>query len=190
MTVLYSGTHGLIHGMDVLLDAAERLRDRPGVRFLLIGDGVHKPALVERARAVGLGNVEFRPSVPPAELVAEIAAADLCVATTRDHPFCGETIPVKLFDYLACGRPVVAAVSGDAARVVEESGGGVVVPPGDGAALAEAIVGLAGDPERRARLGAAGPAFVAARYSRRAVGTRLVGVLEEVLQALDSPAAG
>lgn len=182
VTVLYSGTHGLIHGMDVLLDAAERLRDRPGVRFLLIGDGVHKPALVERARAAGLGNVEFRPSVPPAELVAEIAAADLCVATTRDHPFCGETIPVKLFDYLACGRPVVAAVSGDAARVVEESGGGVVVPPGDGAALADAIVELAGDPERRTRLGAAGPPFVEARYSRRAVGARLLGVLEEVLR--------
>ncbi len=180
LTVLYSGTHGLIHGMDALLDAAERLRERTDVRFRLIGDGVHKPALVERARAAGLERVEFRPSVPPTELVAEIAAADLCVATTREHPFCGETIPVKLFDYLACGRPVVAAVRGDAARVVEESGGGVVVPPEDGAALAEAIAGLAADPERRARLGAAGPAYVEARYSRRAVGAKLVGVLEEV----------
>jgi lipopolysaccharide/colanic/teichoic acid biosynthesis glycosyltransferase/glycosyltransferase involved in cell wall biosynthesis len=182
VTVLYSGTHGLIHGMDVLIDAAERLRDRADVRFRLIGDGVSKPALVERARAMGLGNIEFRPSVPPAQLVGEIGAADLCVATTRDHPFCGETIPVKLFDYLACGRPVVAAVSGDAARVIEESGGGVVVPPGDGGALAAVIAELAGDPARRARLGAAGPAFVEARYSRRAVGARLVEVLGDVLR--------
>ena len=182
LTVLYSGTHGLIHGMDALLDAAARLRARGDVRFRLVGDGVHKAALEERARAEGLDHVAFRPSVPPAELVAEIAAADVCVATTRDHPFCGETVPVKLFDYLACGRPVVAAVSGDAARVVEESGGGVVVPPGDGAALAAAIAALAADPERRARLGAAGPPFVEARYSRRAVGGRLVGVLEEVLR--------
>jgi lipopolysaccharide/colanic/teichoic acid biosynthesis glycosyltransferase/glycosyltransferase involved in cell wall biosynthesis len=182
ITVLYSGTHGLIHGMDALLDAAERLRGRADVRFRLVGDGVHKAALVERAQAAGLGNVEFRPSVPPAELVAEIAAADLCVATTRDHPFCGETIPVKLFDYLACGRPVVAAVRGDAARVVEDSGGGVVVPPGDGAALAAAIEELAGDPARRERLGAAGPPFVEARYSRRAGGARLAGLLGEVLR--------
>ena len=181
LTVLYAGTHGLIHGMEVLLDAAERLRSRTDIRFLLVGDGVAKPGLERRAREAGLAQVEFRPSVAPERLVEEIHAADVCVATTRDHPFCGETIPVKLFDYLACGRPVVAAVSGDAARVVEESGAGLVVAPGDGVALADAFVALADDPERRAALGAAGPAFIEARYSRRAVGTTLVTLLEEVV---------
>ncbi len=181
-TVLYAGTHGLIHGMEALLDAAERLRARRDVRFLLVGDGVAKPGLERRAREAGLEQVEFRPSVAPERLVEEIHAADVCVATTRDHSFCGETIPVKLFDYLACGRPVVAAVSGDAARVVEESGGGVVVPPGDGAALAEALAALAADPARCAALGAAGPAFIEERYSRRAVGTKLVALLEQVLR--------
>jgi O-antigen biosynthesis protein WbqP len=182
LTVLYAGTHGLIHGMDVLLDAAERLRARSDLRFLLVGDGVAKPGLERRARETGLGQVEFRPSVAPERLVEEIHAADVCVATTRDHPFGGETIPVKLFDYLACGRPVVAAVSGDAARVVEESGGGLVVPPGDGAALADALVALADDPVRRAVLGAAGPAFIEERYTRRAVGTKLVALLKEVVR--------
>jgi lipopolysaccharide/colanic/teichoic acid biosynthesis glycosyltransferase/glycosyltransferase involved in cell wall biosynthesis len=182
-TVLYAGTHGLVHGMEVLLDAAERLRDRPGMRFLLVGDGVAKPALEREAAERGLANVEFRASLPPAQLVDVIRDADACVATTRAHVFSGETIPVKLFDYLACGRPVVAAVSGDAARVIEASGAGEVVPPGDGAALADALRRLEADPARRRALAEAGPPFVDREYSRRRIGERLVRVLEDAHRA-------
>jgi lipopolysaccharide/colanic/teichoic acid biosynthesis glycosyltransferase/glycosyltransferase involved in cell wall biosynthesis len=182
-TVLYAGTHGLVHGMDVLLDAAQRLRDRPELRFVLVGDGVAKPELERRAAELGLTNLEFRASLPPARLVEVIHAADVCVATTRDHEFSGETIPVKLFDYLACGRPVVGAVCGDAADLVRASGGGEVVRPGDGAALAAALRRLADDPARRAALSAAGPPFVEREYSRRVVGERLVRIVEEADRA-------
>ena len=178
-TVLYAGTHGLIHGMEVLLDAGERLREHPEVRFRFVGDGVFKPELERRARASGLSAMSFEPSQPPERLVDIIRDADLCVATTRAHELCGETIPVKLFDYLACGRPVVAAVSGDAAEVVRGSGGGVVTAPGDGAALAQAIIELAGDPERRAQMGRSGAQYVERHYSRRVGGETLVRVLEE-----------
>jgi putative colanic acid biosynthesis glycosyltransferase WcaI len=177
--VLYAGTHGLVHGMEVLLDAAERLKDRDDLEFVFVGDGVAKPALEARAAQANLTRVTFHPSVAPERLVEWIQAADVCVATTRDHPFCGETIPVKLFDYLACGRPVVAAVRGDAADVVLASGGGVVVEPGDGASLAGALTALADDPARCAVLGAAGPPFVARQYSRKALGDRLVAIVEE-----------
>jgi lipopolysaccharide/colanic/teichoic acid biosynthesis glycosyltransferase/glycosyltransferase involved in cell wall biosynthesis len=182
-TVLYAGTHGLVHGMEALMDAAERLKDRSEIRFLLVGDGVAKAELERRAREQQLQHVEFRPSEPPERLVETIRAADVCVATTRAGQFYGETIPVKLFDYLACGRPVVAAVTGDAADVVERSGGGVVVEPGNGGALAEALVELAGKPERRRELGRAGPPFVEANYSRHAAGARLETVLREVERA-------
>ena len=179
LTVLYAGTHGLVHGMEALLDAAERLRARPDLRFLLVGDGVAKPGLERRAAERGLDNIEFRGSLPPVDLVRVIHDADVCVATTRDHVFSGETIPVKLFDYLACGRPVVGAVSGDAAEVLAASGAAEIVKPGDGAALAAALVRLADDPARRAALAAAGPAFIQERYSRRAIGERLVRLIEE-----------
>lgn len=182
-TVLYAGTHGLVHGMDVLLDAAARLKGRDDIRFLLVGDGVAKPGLERRVAEARLTNVEFRPSVSPEQLVEVIHHADACVATTRAHEFSGETIPVKLFDYLACGRPVVAAVRGDAADVLRASGGGEVVAPGDGAALASAIERLVADPAHRAALAAAGPPFVESHYSRRALGSRLVAVLEEAHHA-------
>lgn len=178
MTVLYAGTHGLIHGMDVLIDAAERLRARDDIRFLLVGDGVAKSGLQARVRADGLQNVEFRPSVAPERLAAIVRGADVCVATTRNEPFCGETIPVKLFDYLAAGRPVVAAVLGDAAAVVTASRAGIVVEPGDGETLARVLIQLADDPVARQLLGEPGPAFVEKHYSRSVLGARFVEVVE------------
>jgi lipopolysaccharide/colanic/teichoic acid biosynthesis glycosyltransferase len=180
LTVLYAGTHGLIHGMEALLDAAERLRERQDLRFVFIGDGVAKESLQQRARESGLTRVEFLPSMAPERLVEQIQAAGICVATMRDHPQCAEAVPVKLYDYLACGRPVVAAVAGDAARLIEASGAGLVVPPEDGAALAGALVALSADPVRRAALAASGPRFIEAGYSRRASGDRLAETLQEV----------
>jgi lipopolysaccharide/colanic/teichoic acid biosynthesis glycosyltransferase len=177
-TVTYAGTHGLVHGMDALLDAAGILRDEP-VRFRFVGDGVAKDALVRRAAALGLANCSFEPSVAPEALVQVLQASDACVATTRASLFAGETIPVKVFDYLACGCPVIAAVRGDAAGVVEASGGGLVVEPENGAAIADAIRRLRADAGLRERLARSGPAFVEREHSRRALGARLVSVLEE-----------
>lgn len=180
VTVLYAGTHGLVHGMEALIDAAERLDHRDDLRFVFVGDGVAKPELERRVAQAGLKHVEFHPSLPPDQLVARIRDADVCVATTRAHAFCGETIPVKLFDYLACGRPVVAAVSGDAAEVVRRSGGGIVVDPGNGEAMANAIEELIADPLRRQEFGRSGSDFVQQHYSRRAAGQRLERLLLEV----------
>jgi lipopolysaccharide/colanic/teichoic acid biosynthesis glycosyltransferase len=178
-TAIYAGTHGLVHGMEALLDAADRLRGED-VRLLLVGDGVAKEGLQREAAARGLANMEFRPSVPPHELVCLLRSVDACLATTRASEFAGETIPVKLFDYLACGVPVVAAVRGDAADVVERSGGGLVVEPENGEAIAAALRRLRDDPGLRRRLADAGPAFVERDHSRRALGERLVRVLDEV----------
>ncbi|MEO5989215.1 MAG: sugar transferase [Candidatus Eisenbacteria bacterium] len=178
-TVIYAGTHGLVHGMDALIDAAELLRNE-AVTFLFVGDGVAKPALQQRALEQGLTNCEFRPSVPPLELVSLLQSADACIATTRASSFAGETIPVKLFDYLAVGCPVVAAVRGDAARVVEASGGGLVVQPEDGGAIAGAIRRLRDEPGLNERLAASGPGFVAREHSRAALGMRWVKLLDEV----------
>ncbi len=177
-TVTYAGTHGLVHGMEALLDAAEQMRGEP-VRFRFVGDGVAKEGLVRRAAERGLANCVFEPSVAPDALVGVLRESDACVATTLASEFAGETIPVKVFDYLAVGCPVIAAVRGDAARVVEASGGGLVVAPGDGAAIAGAVRRLRDDAALRERLARSGPAFVEREHSRRALGERLVAVLEE-----------
>jgi lipopolysaccharide/colanic/teichoic acid biosynthesis glycosyltransferase len=183
MTVLYSGTHGLVHGMDVIIETADILRDDKSLRFLLIGDGVAKDRLVSTALRKGLTNIEFRSSLRPVELATAIHCAGVCIATTDGSEFSRGTIPVKLFDYMACGRPVVAALEGDGAECVNRSGGGIVVTPGDAGALAEALKRLADDGECRERLGKAGSEFVAREYSRGILAEKMEELLDKIVAA-------
>ncbi len=87
---------------------------------------------------------------------ALLATADILLVTLRDVPLFATFIPSKMFEYLAAGRPVIGAVAGEAAQILREAGA-VVVPPGDSAALAAAIAGLAADPRRARGHGRAGP---------------------------------
>lgn len=179
-TVLYAGTHGLVHGMDAIVEAADLLREEP-VRFRFVGDGVAREGLERRVKQLGLTNCTFEESVPPDQLVALLHEADAAIATTRASEFAGETIPVKLFDYLATGCPLVAAVRGDAAGVVEASGGGLVAEPENATSIAAAVRRLMAEPALRAQLAASGPAFVEREHSRRALGEKLVETLGEAV---------
>ncbi len=180
-TVIYSGTHGLVHGMDVILDAAEILRDESDAKFVLVGDGVAKQDLVREADRRGLKNVEFISSRQPEELSELVHRSALCLATTRGGEFSAGTIPVKIFDYMACGKPIVAAVEGDAREIVERAGSGIVTEPGDGKGLADAVKTLLGDAELRHTFGRSGRVFVEDEYSRTALAGKLEELIEEIL---------
>jgi len=183
ITVLYSGTHGLVHGMDVILDAAATLRHDERIRFLLIGDGADKDRLMGEADRRGLTNVSFGPSLPLAELAETMQSAGVCVATTDASEFSRGTIPVKIFDYMACGQPVVGALDGDGRAVIEASGGGIVVAPEDGDGLASALVRLADDPSEREALGERGRRFVREKWCRRVLAETLARELEQIITA-------
>ena len=187
--VLYTGTHGLVHGMGVILDAAEKLRRETRIKFVIVGDGVAKDDLVSDARRRDLTNVSFLPSQQPGELARIISEADVCLATTIGGDFSAGTIPVKVFDYMACGKPVVAAVNGDGRSVIECSRGGVVVEPGDAQGLASAVVSLLNDSERCRELGSMGREFVSREYSRKRLAGRMDEVLRDVV-AREKPLGG
>ncbi len=180
-TVLYSGTHGLVHGMEMILDAAELLVDDERIRFVMVGDGVAKDALVADAQRRKLSNVEFLPSQQPESLAERIRNSDVCIATTTEGSFSEGTVPVKMFDYMACGKPVVAAVAGDARAIMTEADGGVIVAPGDSAALASALLRLLEDEGERSRLGKNGHEYVRWSYSRQHLAGRMNDLLERVV---------
>ncbi len=179
---LYAGAHGLSNDLGVVLEAARMLRERPDIAFVLLGDGKDKAALQAQARRMNLANVLFLPPVPKTEMSQALAAASVCIAILKPIPLYGTVYPNKVFDYMAAGRPVALAISGVIRAVVEEAGAGVWVPPGDAAALAEAIRSLADDPELRREMGRRGRRYLEAHFDRAALAARLAELFESLQQ--------
>ncbi len=164
--VVHAGNMGAKQGLDVILRAAERCRE-PGVIFLLVGGGAARADLEAQAAQLRLSNVMFLPLQPRETFLEMLAASDLCLIaqqrTVGDIVF-----PSKTLTLLAAGRPVVASLSpgSEIARVMTESGGGVVVAPEDPAALLDAVMRLREDPARRASMGERGRAYARVHWDR------------------------
>lgn len=181
-TVGYLGNFGAGQRLETVLDAAARLRDRaPEIRFVLAGDGTRKPEVETRAAELGLPNVAIHPPIPKERTPAFYNACDVCLVPLAPLPIFEETVPSKLFEIMACERPVVAGVAGEAARVVEASGAGLVTAPGDADALAEAVLRIRSMPggERRG-FGERGRRYVKRHYDREVLAARYLDQLERI----------
>ncbi|MDT8896881.1 glycosyltransferase family 4 protein [Thermanaerothrix sp. 4228-RoL] len=178
--VLYAGAHGLSNDLGVVLDAADFLRDHPQIRFVFVGDGKEKSALMRETEAKGLKNVLFLPPFSKREMPEVLAAADVCVAILKPLEVYKTTYPNKVFDYMAAGRAVVLAIDGVVRQVVEEAGAGIAVPPGDAQALAKAILYLAENRELTKRMGMAGRHCIEENFRRDQMAWRMMKIFEEV----------
>lgn len=162
--VLYAGNHGYAGAVEQVICAAFFLRESPLVHFLFIGDGPEKTKLIAMADALGIGNVSFHDSVPLEKLPAYISISDVAVATLRKSRITEGTRPAKVLVMMAAAKPQAVAASGEAAGLLELAEAGVVVPPEDSKALAEAIRAMLSDPEAAKKMGQKGRAFVKAHY--------------------------
>jgi glycosyltransferase involved in cell wall biosynthesis len=176
--VLYIGAHGISHALSGILEVASRFRDEADVCFVFVGDGAEKERLVRQAGEWGLSNVRFLPSQPRETVPAWYATADVVLVPLRDIPVFETFIPSKMFEILACERPIVASVRGEARRILERSGGAVVVEPEDVDGIAQAIRTLRADTGLRERLGRSGGAFARTEYDRRVLADHYLGLLE------------
>lgn len=165
--VAYTGIFGRAHGLSVVLDAAELLKKRADITFLLVGDGADREFLVEEKRRRNLHNVLFIGPQPHKRIPEFIACADACLATLREGEFTKRSVPAKMFEYMASGRPVLLSGNGEAANLLEAADAGICVESNDPGALAEAISTLCADPEARRRYGENGRLFVEKYLSRR-----------------------
>lgn len=186
--VLYSGNLGVKQGLGMLLDCAARLRNRPEIAFVIVGDGGEKAALLQRAQTESLHNVQFHPLQPLARLGELLATADLAVIPQKPD-FGDIVLPSKLANILASGRPVVAAApaSSELALTLRDAGCGLVVQPGDAEALAAAVRQLADDPRECERLATNGRRYMQSSLARESVLALHARALEG-LMALDGRA--
>ncbi|MBG0820179.1 glycosyltransferase [Planomonospora sp. ID91781] len=152
-------------GFRTMISAAALLRDRgTPVRVLLVGDGAERPALLEQVEELGLGDLAILPGrVGPDEALQAQAAIDIFACPREDLRVCRLVTPLKPVEAMALGKPVVLSDLPALSELVGSEGAGLLVPPGDPEAFADAVAGLREDPARRALMGEAGRAEVAAK---------------------------
>ncbi|HEX8200492.1 MAG TPA: glycosyltransferase family 4 protein [Isosphaeraceae bacterium] len=178
--VLYSGAHGVANRLGQLLDAAELLRDRPEILIATVGAGMELEDLRRAAVARGLANVVLHGPRPREQMPAITASADACAAVLQRNDTFRTVYPNKVFDAMACGRPIVLAIDGAARALVERSGSGRYAPPEDPRALADVILGLASDRAAAEAMGRRGRAFVVEHFDRDRLALRYLDELRAV----------
>jgi len=188
--IAYTGSLHIWQGVDVLLRAfAHLIKQFPRCRLLVVGghDEPNKDAYRKLAQALNIADhVHFVPFVPYEQSALYIAAADVCVAPYVPS-YCehGGGSPLKLYAYLSCGRPVVLSDLGEFvdADLVRVSGAGLLVPPGDPEALAEAVGKLLSDPALRSEMGRRGREAILGGYTWDHNAQRIEAILLEAMGA-------
>jgi colanic acid biosynthesis glycosyl transferase WcaI len=177
-TAMYAGNLGDVQGLEVVVEAAELLQDERDIGFVLVGGGVAEASLKVRVAERRLDNVRFVPPQPVERMADVLALGQVQLITLRDLPVFENVLPSKVQATLAAGRPVIGAVSGDAAAVIRAAGAGTVVAPGAARALADAVLeaSRASAAELDAR-GTAGRAYYLAQLGRAAGARRLSDLL-------------
>jgi len=157
--VAYTGGMGYAPDILTVLDAAARVRDQD-IRFVFLGDGERKAEYQRRCERQGLDNCTFLQPVPRREVGAYIDRADACVHALPDEDVWELALPNKVFEYMRHGKPVVFAGYGATAELLENVGCGIAVPPGDDAALADAIERLSIKTELTVSMAATAEAYM------------------------------
>jgi colanic acid biosynthesis glycosyl transferase WcaI len=182
-TVLYAGTHGLAQGLETVLTAAEYLKDHTDIRIVLVGDGAVKADLVIQARERDLKNVTFLDPHPHKRMPLLLAGADICLVPLKRVPLFEGALPSKMYEAMACARPIVLGVEGEARRMVEqEAGAALAVEPENAEALASAILSLRESPQEAEALGRRGRTFVEKHFDREQLTTELEKRIAELLE--------
>jgi len=172
--IMFAGNIGVAQDFPTIIDAAERLRDRKDLHWVVVGDGRMGPWAREEAVRRRLVNVHFWGSYPLEDMPDILAAADVLLVTLKPDPVFARTIPGKVQAYLAVGRAVIGMLEGEGARVIQEAGCGTTCTPGDAAALAAAAGAFAEmSADRIQSLGRAGKAYYASHFERRMLFDRL-----------------
>jgi colanic acid biosynthesis glycosyl transferase WcaI len=188
--VSYIGTMGNAHGLQMLVEAAAQLQNSaPNIMFLLVGEGAEKEKLVSLVQSRGLTNLGFVDQQSRQRIPAYICASDACVVLLKKNEIFKTVIPSKMLEFMACARPVILGVEGQARKILEEARAGICVEPGNASELAQAILHLAGDEQLREILGRNGRRHVLQNFSRRQTAMAYLEVLNALMSGEKPQAA-
>ena len=181
-SVVFAGNIGKAQSCETIIEAAKLLQSHVAIKFYLVGSGSMAESVSQRIADGRLKNVTMTGQVPVEDMPVIFASASVLLLTLRDESALSSTIPSKLQNYLAAGKPIIASCNGEAARVVTEAGAGFIGPAGDAVALAGSVLKLFQmTPEERVRLGKNGRTHFERNYRLQSRVKELVMHFDEVV---------
>jgi glycosyltransferase involved in cell wall biosynthesis len=181
--VVFAGNLGTIQSLETVMAAAEILANIPDIRLVLIGSGSRSQWLATEVARRRLSNVQLPGRFPPEAMPGLLAQASALLVSLTKSPIFAQTVPSKLQAYLAAGKPIIASLDGEGARVVTRAGAGVCCPAEDATALAQAVISLYRQPEiTRQEMGQAGMNYYAEHYEPGILAMKLTELLDDVLR--------
>lgn len=182
--VTYCGLHGFSQELEVVLGAAEKLKDEFRIKFIMIGDGPTKESLVKKANEIGLTNLTFHPYRPKGEMPEIVASSDVSLVTLAGR-FPG-TMPSKVYEALASGAVPIVAKGCEAEPLVNQYDAGRCYEPGDAAELAAVIHKLANNQDIWRRVRANGIAL-SKRFDRSLIAKRTAAIITAIVEGKPLP---
>lgn len=182
--VMFAGNVGECQDFPSILSAAERLRDRTDIHWVIVGDGRMLPWVKEEVAQRNLGNtVHLMGRHPVESMPAFYSQADVMLVTLKAEGVFALTIPGKVQSYLACGKPVVAMLDGEGAKVIEEAGAGFTCPASDAQKLASIVEHAANmDQTDLQKLGAQGKKYYESEFDRSVAISRAEAMFAEMVR--------
>jgi glycosyltransferase involved in cell wall biosynthesis len=173
----YIGTHGMAHGLDTVLRAADLLREEKDIVFLLVGGGAERERLLARRDEMGLENVLMLPQQPKEQMPHILAASDACMVLLKKQDLFKTVIPSKIFEAMAMERPIILGVEGESKGIIEQGNCGLCIEPENERELAVSVLRLSRDPGEGIQLGLNGGRFVREHFDRDALAKRYLKVI-------------
>jgi len=180
--VSYVGTIGMAHGLEIVLEAARLTESDRGLVYLVVGEGARRAELEAAAKERGLSNVVFAGEVPRERVPEYLAASDALLVHLRRAPLFEGVIPSKIFEIMACARPIILGVRGEAASIIRDARAGIEIEPESAAEFVAAIARLRSDASLALEMGRSGRAFVEAHFDRRRLADDYLSLLSALLR--------
>lgn len=178
--VSYFGTHGMAHGLETVLKAAERLRKQEHILFLLVGNGADKQRLLRLKDQMRLTNVMMLDQAPKQDMPYLWASSDACLVLLKKTELFKTVISSKIFEAMAMRRPIILGVEGESKAIIEQAESGLCIEPENDGHLAEAVLKLNSDSSLRDFFGDNGRQFVEKYFDRSRLAEKYLGVMHDV----------
>ena len=177
----YFGAHGVANNLIQVINVAEKFKDNSEILFALIGDGMEKEELKKKAAELNLTNVQFIDSVPKHQVQDFINASDVCMAILKKTDTFKTVYPNKVFDYMACKKPIIVTIDGITRKLVEDAKAGFYAEPENVQDFKRAIEKiLALSEQKLQQLGTNGYYFVRQNFDRAVLADEYLKIIKAI----------